>query len=133
MNKIRLAAKQENLGKIIDAIAIFTEQNEFSPDVVRRVKLSIEETVVNIINYAYPEKDGEVEICYKKENNRLILEIVDNGIPFNPLSLPKPDINAALSKREVGGLGVLFIRKMAEDVRYRRQGNTNILTLAFSK
>ena len=101
---------------------------------VRRLKNSIEEAVVNIINYAYPERDGEVEICWRKENDtKLILEILDNGIPLDPLSIPIPDLTAKLSERKVGGLGVLFIRKMTEDVRYRREGDANILTLIFSK
>jgi len=134
MTRIRLAAKQENLEKFLDVISVFAEQNDFSPDVVMRIKLSIEEALVNILNYAYPECDGEVEICYRKENDtKLILEILDNGIPFDPLSLPKPDINTDLSDRQVGGLGVFFIREMAEDVLYRREGDTNILTLIFPK
>ena len=134
MNRIRLAAKEENLEKILGVISKFAEKNNFSPDVVGRIKLSIEEALVNIINYAYPESDGEVEICYrKKSDTKLILEILDNGIPFDPFSLPKPDLTANLSDRKVGGLGVHFIRKMAEDVHYRIEGGANILTLIFSR
>ena len=134
MTRIRLAAKLENLDKFIDVVSIFADQNDFSPDVVRRIKISIEEAVVNIINYAYPEREGEVEICYRKENDtKLILEILDNGIPFDPLSMPKPALTATLSDRKVGGLGVHFIRKLTEDVRYRREGNANILTLIYTK
>lgn len=132
MTKIRLAAKQENLEKFLDFISNAAEQNDFSPDAVMRITLSIEEVLVNILNYAYPECDGEVEICCRKENDKkLILEILDNGIPFDPLSLHKPDLTANLSERKVGGLGVFFMRKMAEDVRYRREGDANILTLIF--
>ena len=134
MTRIRFAAKQENLEKFLDVISVFAEKNDFSPDVVMRIKLSIEEALVNILNYAYPECEGEVEICYRKENDtKLILEILDNGIPFDPLSLPEPNLTVNLSEREVGGLGVFFIRKMTEDVRYRREGDANILTLIFSK
>ena len=134
MNRIRLAAKSENLGKILNALSDFSEQHNFSPDAVRRIKLCIEEAVVNIINYAYPEKDGDVEVCYEKENSgKLVIEILDNGIPFDPLSEPEPSLGAPLSERKVGGLGVHFIRKMTEDVRYLRQGDANQLTLVFSK
>jgi len=134
MNKIRLAANQENIEKIVDGISIFAEQNGFSLDVRRKINISIEETLVNIINYAYPECDGEMEISYRKENDtKLIVEILDNGIPFDPLSIPKPALTATLSDRKVGGLGVLFIRKLTEDVRYRRDGNANILTLIYTK
>ena len=133
MNSIRIAAKHENLGKLLDAVSNFSDQNDLSSDVVRKIQLTIEEAVINIINYAYPEKVGEVEICYQKENDdQLIVEIRDNGIPFDPLSAPEPDLTAKLIDRKVGGLGVFFIRKMTEDVYYRRQGDANILTLVFS-
>ena len=134
MTRIRLAAKEENLDKFVEVVSIFAEQNHFSSDMVMRIRLAIEEALVNILNYAYPDCDGEVEIFYRKGNDtKLILEILDNGIPFDPLSLPKPDINANLSDRKVGGLGVFFMREMAENVLYRREGDTNILTLIFSK
>jgi anti-sigma regulatory factor (Ser/Thr protein kinase) len=134
MNRIRLAAKQENLDKFITVISNFAEQNDFSPEVIRRIKLSLEEALVNIMNYAYPENEGEVAVYYrKKSDTELILEIFDNGISLNPLSTPKPNFTATLSERKVGGLGVFFIRKMTEDVHYRRQGDANILTLIYSK
>ena len=133
MNRIRLAAKQENLDKFITVVSNFAAQNDFTPEVIRRIKLSLEEALVNIMNYAYPESEGEVAVYYRKESDaKLILEISDNGISLNPLSMPKPDLTANLSERKVGGLGVFFIRKMTEDVRYRRQENANILTLIYS-
>ena len=74
------------------------------------------------------------EISYRKDGDtKLILEILDNGIPFDPLSLSEPDLTAHLSDRKVGGLGVFLIREMTDDVQYRRRGDANVLTLMFSK
>jgi len=134
MTRIRLAAKHENLEKFLNFISVLAEQNDLSPDTTMKIRLAIEEALVNILNYAYPECSGDVEICCRKENDtKLILEIFDNGIPFDPLLLPKPDLTSNLSDRKVGGLGVFFMREMAEDVHYRREGDANILTLIFKK
>jgi serine/threonine-protein kinase RsbW len=101
---------------------------------VKEIELAAEEALINIIHYAYPERAGEVAICYRKDNDtRLILEIVNNGIPFDPLSLSGPDLTANVSERKIGGLGMIFIHDMTDDARYRRDGNANILTLTFSK
>jgi len=87
--------------------------------------------LVNVINYAYPDKYGNIEITYEvKEDKRFVVEIVDWGIPFDPLSLPKPDVEAPMEKRKVGGLGVYLIRTIMDEVNYRRDQNRNILTLA---
>ncbi|MBN1625016.1 MAG: ATP-binding protein [Deltaproteobacteria bacterium] len=134
MTRIRLAAKQENLEKFLKFISVLAEQNDLSPDTAMKIRLSIEEALVNILNYAYPGCNGDVEIRFRKENDtKLVLEIFDNGIPFDPLSLPKPDLTANISDRKVGGLGVFFMREMAEDVHYRREGDSNILTMIFCR
>jgi anti-sigma regulatory factor (Ser/Thr protein kinase) len=134
MPKIRLQAKPESLKKFLENIAGFAEEMGFSASRIREIELATEEALVNIFDYAYPDCAGEVEINYRKaDDTRLILEILDKGIPFDPLSLSEPDLVADISDRKVGGLGVFFIREMTDDVRYGRDGDTNVLTLAFSK
>ena len=56
-----------------------------------------------------------------------VVEIADSGIPFDVLSLPDPDTTAGIMDREIGGLGVYFIRKMTDEVSYRREEGRNIL------
>ena len=56
-----------------------------------------------------------------------VVEIADSGIPFDILSLPDPDTTAEIMDREIGGLGVYFIRKMTDEVSYRRLDGRNIL------
>ena len=101
---------------------------------IKQIELAAEEALVNIFRYAYPEEAGEVGVCCRLEDDaRLIIEIFDNGVPFNPLSLSEPDLTADASDREIGGLGVFFIREMADDVQYHRDGTNNILRLSFSR
>jgi len=58
---------------------------------------------------------------------------LDHGIPFDPFSLSEPSISPDLSDRKVGGLGVFFIREVADSIAYRRDGEVNVLTLTFNK
>lgn len=97
----------------------------------RKVELASEEALVNIIRHAYKETAGMVEINVRKAPKKQIeIEIRDNGPSFNPL---KQEIAfnpmASLEEREIGGLGILFIRQYMDEVRYRRESNANILIL----
>jgi len=48
-------------------------------------------------------------------------------MPFNPLAQkPKAPVNASLEERQMGGLGLLFIRKCLDEVSYQRKNNQNI-------
>lgn len=57
-----------------------------------------------------------------------MLEFEDGGVPFDPASLPPPDVNLPLCRREAGGLGGFLVGKMVDQVRYRRERDRNILT-----
>ena len=134
MTTIRLSAKIESLEKFLEIISGFAKAEGFSQSKIDEIELVIEEVLVNIIHYAYPESTGEMEIRYRKhDDTKLILEILDNGIPFDPLSLSEPSLTADLSDRKVGGLGVFFVRKVTDDIQYRRDGDANVLTLTFTK
>ena len=134
MPKIRLPAKLESLEKFLEFISGSAKGKGFSKHRVKEIELATEEVLVNIFSYAYHESPGEVEITDRKnEDDKLILKILDYGTPFDPLSLSEPELTAHVSDRKAGGLGVFFIREMADDIRYRRDGDANILTLTFSK
>jgi anti-sigma regulatory factor (Ser/Thr protein kinase) len=39
------------------------------------------------------------------------------------------DITAPLEQRAIGGLGIHMMRKLMEEVEYRREGERNIVTM----
>jgi anti-sigma regulatory factor (Ser/Thr protein kinase) len=105
---------------------------EFGLDdvVFMNLKLAIEETVVNIISYAYPGKREErITICLEYSINRLVVVITDTGITFDPTSLKRPDISLPLEDRPIGGLGTFLVRQLMTNVSYTRMDNKNILTM----
>ena len=130
-----MPARLENLPVLMSFISDQAIQKGFSSDAISRICLAAEEALVNVINHAYPETaPGGVEVHVSFSHvYPLILEIRDQGAPFDPLSLPEPELGADVSKRKVGGMGVFLIRRMTDEVRYHRDVGTNILTLAFLK
>lgn len=105
----------------------------FHPHRASEIELAVEEALVNIFRYAYPERPGDVEVrCRVTADRQLVIEIEDEGVPFNLLSIPDPELSTEISRRKVGGLGIYFIRKMIDDIRYRREKDHNVLTLVVS-
>jgi anti-sigma regulatory factor (Ser/Thr protein kinase) len=93
----------------------------------------VEEAFVNICSYAYPEGSGEVALACGADEEAFVLEVADTGAPFDLLSLPEPDTTLALMDREIGGLGVHFIRKLPDRVSYCRENGQNILRMVFNR
>lgn len=102
---------------------------------VQEIELAVEEALVNVINYAYPDQEnGEIEVkCGLEDQGRFLIEIRDKGIPFDVESHSDPDLNADIAERKVGGLGIFLIRKLVDEMRYQREGEENVLTLVILK
>ncbi len=125
----KLPATIEHLKKLVEFISGCAREKGFTDKRIREIELATEEALVNIFSYAYPEKAGNVEVtCDLDVNDRLKVEILDSGVLFNPLSLSDPDLTTDVANRKIGGLGVFLIRKIVDDIQYRRDDDRNILT-----
>lgn len=132
---MKLPAQLDSLEKLMQFVSGFAGDHGFSEKKIFDIQLATEEALLNIFQYAYPgEHKGEVEVtCEMQSDSELNIRILDTGIPFDILSLSEPDLACPLPNRKIGGLGCYLIRKVTDDVHYRRQGDTNILTLLVRK
>jgi serine/threonine-protein kinase RsbW len=127
-----MPARLESLPELTAFITDQAQKIGLPQDNIDFICLAVEEALVNVFNYAYPAATGDVEVHVNASGKPpLGVEIRDTGAAFNPLSLPEPDLEADVAQRKVGGLGIFLIRRMADQVQYRREGNSNILTLTF--
>ena len=129
-----MPARVESLHELLTFIRIEAEKRGFSENALNRIELVVEEALVNVFVHGYAEnhKQGQVELrCPASDDLSLTIEIRDTGVSFDPLSLANPDVESDLTKRRIGGMGVFFIRKMTDKVAYRREGDSNILTMTF--
>ncbi|MCX5697784.1 MAG: ATP-binding protein [Candidatus Omnitrophica bacterium] len=130
MEKISFPAKLENLEAMIDFIIAFAQNKKFPDDKLNQIRLACEEVLVNVINYAYPGSPGEVEIvCSEAGGKGVIIEVMDSGIPFNPLEKEPPDISQPIERRKIGGLGIFLAKKVMDELSYERKENKNSLRL----
>jgi anti-sigma regulatory factor (Ser/Thr protein kinase) len=61
--------------------------------------------------------------------DRLMVQVADDGIPFNPLPMDKPDTKMSLDDRKIGGLGIHLVRHMMSKVSYQRRVGKNVITM----
>ncbi|MEW6264631.1 MAG: ATP-binding protein [Thermodesulfobacteriota bacterium] len=129
-----LPAELDNLDRFIEAAAALARRFGFDEAKVLKIELALEEAIVNIIRHAYAGAKGPVNLTGRAEMDQsLVIEISDQGQPFNLLALPEPDLTSDLARRPIGGLGVHFIRRIADQVRYERKSDRNVLTLVFHR
>ena len=102
----------------------------FDEDTVAKIKVAVEEAVVNVMKYAYPEgQSGDVTIEAASNDLRLKFTIIDSGKPFDPTVQTAVDTTLPAKEREIGGLGIHIIRQNMDSINYERMDNLNVLTL----
>jgi serine/threonine-protein kinase RsbW len=134
LSRVTLPAIMENLEALVAFVARCAEEAGFDPKKISEMEIAAEEALVNVIHYAYEAGTGDIEVaCGLEDNEKFVIEMADSGIPFDPLTRAEPDISTGISDREIGGLGILLIRKLMDDVRYRHSSGKNVLTLLMRK
>ncbi len=92
--------------------------------------LCMDEACSNIIEHGYVGLEpAEIDFSLEINGGQAVMTIKDTGHPFDPNSAALPDLSAPLSERAVGGLGLFFIKKTMDMVKYQVTDSGNIMTL----
>ncbi len=93
------------------------------------IGLAVDEACSNIILHGYMQRSGTIGIESCILDNELTVIISDTGMPFNPLEVTPPVLDADVDHRKIGGLGVHLIRSVTDALFYEYRDGKNILTL----
>ena len=98
---------------------------------IYNIQLAVDEAASNIIEHAYEGiSDGQIEISLDVTYSALRVILRDNGKRFDPDETAEPDVDAELEDRAIGGLGLFFMRKLMDEVRFEWfPGHGNVLTM----
>ncbi len=126
---IELEAVFDNFEKFMDFIETNLTSEGVANNKITEILTASEEIIINVINYAYPDKKGPLEITIENKTNCNSITFTDHGNKFNPLEKPDPDITLSLDEREIGGLGILMVKKLMDEVYYEFINNKNQLII----
>ena len=101
-----------------------------STDSISRINICLDELFTNIVSYGFEDNlEHIVKFTLKGDNHFVIINIEDDGIPFNPLKKIDPDFPENVESAKIGGLGIMIIRKLMDGVLYERRDGKNRLTM----
>lgn len=127
---LRLNAELESLATADQAVGDFAESMSWPDDSIFKFKLVLEEILMNVISYG---GDGahkpSISMILSQQDDLVSMEISDDGIPYDPLTAPAPDLESGLDDRPIGGLGVFLVRELMDSVEYRHENGRNHLAV----
>ena len=124
----------DELGRIAAEVEAMGKREDWSPNLVFRANLVLEELLVNIIKYGQSDGINGFDITLTSEPDRLTIEVVDEGKPFDPVKdAPPPVLTGSLEDRPVGGLGLHLVRSLVDELSYKRERGKNHVALVARK
>ena len=125
---LTVPAQLDMIEAICDAVDSAAAAAGFDERTRYACQLAASEACENIVKHGYGEDaSGKIEIRLRASLNDLTIELLDTAPPFNPASPP----NAtpwSVEDPPVGGLGLLIIHRVMDEVEYERtQGQNRLL------
>ncbi len=124
----------ESLARIGDFVREIAQDAGFESFAVYSIEMAVDEACSNIIEHAYGgEGKGDIRCTCSVGEDKMEIVIKDKGKPFDPSSVPPPNLSKDLEDRQAHGLGLHFIRKWMDEVDFLSKGAENTLTMVKHK
>lgn len=124
---LRLPAKAASVTELLDALEAYAEAHALPIKAASRLVLLADELAANVVMHAHGASFFAAEVT--RGPDAVTFTLTDDGPEYDPLGRGAPNTHGSLEERELGGLGVHFVEKLAATAHWRREGGHNILTI----
>ncbi len=129
-HSMSLKAEMDNLPSFRNFVVEACRQFKVNEDITETLKLAGDEISSNIIIHGYKGRQpGDINIQMSIHQNELNIKISDTGNTFDPETLAPPDLEAEIDDRQIGGLGVFFVKEMVDELSYSSVNGVNTTCL----
>jgi serine/threonine-protein kinase RsbW len=127
---LRVTAELANLAEIRRFVRLAAESAGAAGAAAWDLVQAVDESATNTIVHGFHGRPGNLEVRVRVEAGRLVVRLSDDATPFDPTTVPPPDLDLPLDRRPLGGMGVQLTRDLTDEVRYRAPASGgNELTL----
>ena len=110
--RLTIPAKAEYITLSRLALSGLSRVRSFPEETLADLKLALTEACSNSVRHAYDGGEGHVDISFELHDDRLVVEVADDGMGFEPDSAAR----AESDELSEGGLGISIIRSIADEV-----------------
>ena len=130
--EIRIKNRLDELSRVNQFVEEIGEELGLDMELQMNLNLVMEEVVVNVISYAYPEgKEADIELLAESDDKELTFVLSDRGKEFDPTmnETTDSDMDINPAERDLGGMGIFIVKNIMNEVTYQRLEGKNLLTM----
>lgn len=129
---ITIDASIGEISRLADQVESFGRDHHIPSNAVADMNVALDEIVSNVVRHGgETARAHPIVIRIGLAGDRFFAEVRDHGMPFDPVTHVVP-VPRAHARRVPGNLGLVFVRALMNEVRYAREGQSNVLYFAKS-
>lgn len=119
----------QEIPRIRKDLEFLKQEWEIPKSEIRQILVIIEEIFSNIVRYAFEDKqEHAIDLRLGYADNQIEIEIIDDGIAFNPLEYQIGPLSDPANS-DAGGMGLTLIRAFSSNISYKRNSEKNHLKI----
>lgn len=128
--EITVVPDNASIEKAVGFICQTLEEWDAPMKLANKAQVAVDEIYSNIVYYSGAKS---ATITAVDDVDKLTISFCDDGKPYDPTTAKEPDITLSVEEREIGGLGIFMVKKMAAKIDYVNENGQNRLTVVFDK
>ncbi len=124
--RLSIEARPAAVAGVMAAFGEYAEAQGVPVGVRHSMNVALDELLANTVSHGGAK---QVTVDAEVKDDCLAVSVTDDGKAFNPFAKASPDTTLSVMVRPIGGLGIHLVKQMMDDVRYRRDGDHNVITM----
>lgn len=130
--EMEITVDAQEISRLTETASDFLAGHGVDSRATHNTALVIDELLTNLATHG-GAAGGRATVRLQCDASEVRCEIVDHGPPFDPFSVPDPDLTAPIEEREIGGLGLYLVRKVTSRLDYQRRDDANLTRFAVAR
>ncbi len=123
---MKVAVSLDEMERLTAYVEDTLSESGASMAVIIKMNIALDEMFSNIVKFSGATY---AEVSCGVEDGVAVLLMEDDGVPYDPLKKEDADITLSAEERDIGGLGILMVKKSMDSMEYRYENGKNMLTL----
>lgn len=130
---LSLIPSQDASTQALAWLETIVEQQQWPARTGHKLGLCLDEALTNVVRYGYTDpqynSNPHIKLVALQQGQMVLLDIIDNGLPFDPTQQTIAPLAATLDDAHIGGHGLRLMRHYLQDLQYHRTDQHNHLRL----
>ena len=128
--KFKVPCSKSKLGEIREFLQRILSENSIPEVTINTLVLAVDEVSANLIIHSHACNPNDYfDLVIRKESEGILFEFIDQGVGFDIGQYESPSIQEIVKKKKKGGVGLILVRKIMDDINFQNEGNKCVCRL----